>query len=79
MLRDHSSPHDSRQTKENRRDYFLKSELMGITAMMYRQMNEMVWIPKEEDYRAKMRYKKGLLTVCLLVLSTLFLSLEKSY
>ncbi|KAK2810933.1 hypothetical protein FQN50_002524 [Emmonsiellopsis sp. PD_5] len=62
-LRDHSSPHDPRQAEEDRRDYFLKSELMGITAMMYRQMNEMVWIPKEDDHRARMRYKEGLLTV----------------
>ncbi|KAK2757190.1 hypothetical protein FQN54_004704 [Arachnomyces sp. PD_36] len=62
-LRDHSSPHDPRQAEGNRKDYFLKSELMGITAMMYRQMNEMVWIPKENNYRARMRYKGGLLTV----------------
>ncbi|KKZ62284.1 hypothetical protein EMCG_00453 [[Emmonsia] crescens] len=62
MLRDRSSPHDPRQA-EDRRNHFLKSELMAVTAMMYRQMNAMVWIPKEDNYRARMRYKHGLLTL----------------
>ncbi|PGG96489.1 hypothetical protein AJ80_09820 [Polytolypa hystricis UAMH7299] len=62
MLRDHSSPFDPRQ-EEDRRDYLLKSEIIAITAMMYRQMNEMVWFSKEDKYRARMRYKGGLLTI----------------
>ncbi|EFW14782.1 conserved hypothetical protein [Coccidioides posadasii str. Silveira] len=55
--------------KRDRRDYILKSELITATAIMYRQMNEMVYLPESQTHGARLRYKDGLLIVSLFSLS----------
>ncbi|KMP07296.1 hypothetical protein CIRG_06977 [Coccidioides immitis RMSCC 2394] len=60
MIRDHSSAFDTKQ-QENHRDYLLKSELLAVTSIFCRQMNEMVWLPEENRYMAKLIYKEGFL------------------
>lgn len=63
MIRDHSSAFDPKQ-EEGRRDYLLRSEILAITSIFYRQMHEMVWLPAKDRYKAKLVYKEGLLMVC---------------
>ncbi|PGH36584.1 hypothetical protein GX50_00621 [[Emmonsia] crescens] len=60
MIRDHSSAFDPKQ-EEGRRDYLLRSEILAITSIFYRQMHEMVWLPAKDRYKAKLVYKEGLL------------------
>ncbi|KAK2791256.1 hypothetical protein FQN52_004932 [Onygenales sp. PD_12] len=60
MIRDHT-PLDSK--KKDAKDYFLLSEIMGITAIFYRQMNEIKWDPSGHEFLpAKLTYKDGILT-----------------
>ncbi|KAK2756181.1 hypothetical protein FQN54_005589 [Arachnomyces sp. PD_36] len=60
MIRDHT-PLDS--AKRNAKDYLLQSEILGITAIFYEQMNEIDWDPSERKYSpAKLTYQDGLLT-----------------
>ncbi|EGC46799.1 conserved hypothetical protein [Histoplasma capsulatum var. duboisii H88] len=49
------------ELRENRKDYLLKSELLAVTSIFYRQMNEMVWLPEENRYMPKPIYKEGFL------------------
>ncbi|PGG95610.1 hypothetical protein AJ80_09930 [Polytolypa hystricis UAMH7299] len=60
MIRDHS-PSDSKS--KNSKNYLLRSEMMGITSILYRQMNE-VWDSRERKYiQPKLTYQGGPLTV----------------
>ncbi|KAK2865469.1 hypothetical protein FQN49_003536 [Arthroderma sp. PD_2] len=59
MMRDWT--YDSQQD-ENSTDYLLKSETLAVTSIFCRQMNEMIWNPDRERYKARPRYKGGLLT-----------------
>ncbi|PGH08119.1 hypothetical protein AJ80_07913 [Polytolypa hystricis UAMH7299] len=68
MIQDHSSPFDLMQ-QENRRDYLLKSKLIAVTSIMFRQMNETIWISEKEKYDLKLRYKDGPLTICFILLA----------
>ncbi|KAL1957302.1 hypothetical protein VTO42DRAFT_6210 [Malbranchea cinnamomea] len=52
---------DSRQQKGSR-DYFLKSELAAALSILYRQMNEVLWLLEKQEYRARLRYRDGPLT-----------------
>lgn len=63
ILRDHSCETDSRQ-QENKEDYFLRSELLAIFSILFRQMNELVWVPNRNQHSVKLKYKEGSLTVC---------------
>ncbi|KAL2388186.1 hypothetical protein RJ035_003510 [Blastomyces gilchristii] len=60
MIRDRSSTVNTK-LQENSRDYLLKSELLAVTSIFYRQMNEMVWLSEENRYMAKPIYKEGFL------------------
>ncbi|EEH16839.2 hypothetical protein PABG_06926 [Paracoccidioides brasiliensis Pb03] len=42
-------------------DYLLKSELLAVTSIFYRQMNEMVWLPEKGLYMPKPIYKERFL------------------
>ncbi|EEP76792.1 predicted protein [Uncinocarpus reesii 1704] len=60
IMRD-QSPHD--EVQSNSRNYSLKSEIVAVAAIMYRQMNEIIqFVGKEEAY-ARLRYESGPLTV----------------
>ncbi|KAK2810621.1 hypothetical protein FQN50_002878 [Emmonsiellopsis sp. PD_5] len=60
MIRDHT-PLDSK--KKDAKDYFLQSEILGITAIFYRQMNEIKWDPWGHKFLpAQLTYKDGILT-----------------
>lgn len=49
----------------DKKDHIRKSELLAATSIFCRQMNVMTWNPDSNRYKAKPRYKGGLLTVCL--------------
>ncbi|OJD12104.1 hypothetical protein AJ78_07253 [Emergomyces pasteurianus Ep9510] len=60
MIRDHS-PLDSKG--KNGKNYLLRSEIMGITSILYRQMNEVRWDPRKHEYmQPKLTYRDGPLT-----------------
>ncbi|OJD27108.1 hypothetical protein ACJ73_01492 [Blastomyces percursus] len=69
MIRDRSSTVNTK-LQETSSDYFLKSELLAVTSIFYRQMNEMVWLPEENRYMAKPIYKEGFLADCAIAEST---------
>ncbi|EEH47677.1 uncharacterized protein PADG_03761 [Paracoccidioides brasiliensis Pb18] len=46
MIRDHSPLNQHKSC----RDYLLRSEIMGITSIIYRQMNEVRWDPSKSKY-----------------------------
>lgn len=75
MIRDRSITAGT-ELQENRKDYLLKSELLAVTSIFYRQMNEMVWLPEENRYMPKPIYKEGFLVVCL---PSLFFSAPSHY
>ncbi|KKZ60868.1 hypothetical protein EMCG_04459 [[Emmonsia] crescens] len=62
-MRDHSSPFDERQDKPDRRDYFLRSEILAIVSIFYHQIYNLVYRDETDKYRRTLRYKEGLLTV----------------
>ncbi|WEW61235.1 hypothetical protein PRK78_006725 [Emydomyces testavorans] len=60
MIRDHS-PLDAE--RKNDRNYLLRSEIMGIVSIFYRQMNEVRWDPWKHEYKQpKLTYQGGPLT-----------------
>ncbi|OJD27701.1 hypothetical protein ACJ73_00911 [Blastomyces percursus] len=60
MIRDHS-PLDSKG--KNGKNYLLRSEIMGITSILYHQMNEVRWDPRKHEYmQPKLTYRDGPLT-----------------
>ncbi|KAM5497233.1 hypothetical protein McaMca56_004239 [Microsporum canis] len=46
----------------DKKDHIRKSELLAATSIFCRQMNVMTWNPDSNRYKAKPRYKGGLLT-----------------
>lgn len=75
MLRDHL-PLDPRV--KDGKDYLLRGEIMGVTAILYRQMNEIHWDNGKNEYtKPKFIYTGGTLTVCSIPLH--FYSLKLSY
>ncbi|KAM5434762.1 hypothetical protein MferCBS31731_006534 [Microsporum ferrugineum] len=46
----------------DRKDHIRKSELLAATSIFCRQMNVMTWDPDRKRYKAKSRYRGGILT-----------------
>ncbi|KAK2754055.1 hypothetical protein FQN54_007224 [Arachnomyces sp. PD_36] len=65
IVRDHSSAFDEAQEGDPG-DYILRSELLAATSILFRQMNEIVWLPEEERHVLKVIYKEGTLTATVL-------------
>ncbi|KAF3480568.1 uncharacterized protein GIQ15_05915 [Arthroderma uncinatum] len=51
-----------RDMPENSRGFLLKAELLAVSSIFFRQMNEMIWNCETYRYRARPRYKEGILT-----------------
>lgn len=68
MLRDHSIALDPAQEKIGTKG-ILKSKLLAVTSIFFRQMHEMVYLPDTDKYQARLTYKQGSgsLTVCQLL------------
>ncbi|PGG97181.1 hypothetical protein AJ79_09318 [Helicocarpus griseus UAMH5409] len=63
MIRDHSPLDSKGKDGKNGKNCLLRSEIMGITSILYRQMNEIRWDLRKHKYmQPRLTYQDGTLT-----------------